>query len=649
MNQQRAELIDSIDRDRNLAHNILFKHRHPDKTPDFHQEIIPLWHSQEQRLIIEAFRGAAKSTIAEEGTIIQALLGEIKNGVIVGSSFNRAVERLVAIAHEIQNNPIILDIFGDMSDDKIWSEHRIVLSNGTMLQAVGRGQSLRGIKYLEQRPDYFLCDDFEDEESSATKESNDKVLRWVMKVLIPALDIKKYRGRIVGTPLDPRAALVKLSQDPKWLAKKYPIEYLDAEGQRTATWPERFPLNEIDNIRDSYMRLGLMRDYSQEYMCKAEDERQKPFKPNMFKIEPQVRTWQGTFAFYDPAKTIGARSAQTGVAVWSWVQNRLIVWDAYGKFYKPDEIIEDIFRVNREYQPVAIGVEQDGLEEFIMQPLRQEMLRRKISLPIRPMRAPRGKIDFIKGLQPFFNAHEVIFHQNFPDLEDQLLAFPSGLVDVPNALAYALKMRPGLVVYEDFTMSNVREEVILYPGPVMLCINATGGYTTCIAVQYSGGAARIVADWVRDGDAIKEIIHEAALEFKQIKLCAPAWHWDKYKNVGLLMHCREAGYQVSTGSAPLKGQSVIKDLLKGISHGQSTMQIAVRARWTLNGFCAGYAREIDKDSRVSDIPVDNVYKTLIESLECYLGGMYDGNVATERNYNYDSKGRPYLSALRSNK
>lgn len=646
MDHERIELLRSITSDRCLAHRILFKHRHPDKTPFFHEEIIQLWHSDEQRLIIEAFRGAAKSTIGEEGTVISALVGEIKNGLIVGSSFNRAVERLSAISHEIQNNPRILDIFGDQTDDKIWSEHRILLRNGTMLQAVGRGQSLRGIKYLEQRPDYVLCDDVEDEESSSTKDSNDKVLRWIMKVLIPACDIKKYRIRMVGTPLDPKAALVRLSQDPEWISKKYPIEYLDHDGLRKATWPERFSIEEIDKLKDRYARLGMIREFVQEYMCKAEDEQQKPFKPGMFRVEPQIRTWQATFAFFDPAKTIGARSAQTGEAVWSWVQHRLIVWRARGGFLKPDEIIEHIFQVNEEYQPVAIGVEQDGLEEFIMQPLRQEMLRRKISLPIRPMRAPKGKMDFIKGLQPFFNAGEIIWNEYYQDLADQLLAFPSGLVDVPNALAYALKMRPGLVVYEDFSMQNVREEVILYPGPIVLCINATGGCTTAIAVQYSGGAARIVADWVREGDSIKEIISEAALEFKMITLCAPTWHWDKYKNVGLLMACRESGYQVNTGSLRLKGQSVIKELLRKLSHGSPSVQISSRARWTLNGFAAGYAREIDKDSRVSDIPIDNVYSTLIEALECYLGGMYDGNVATKGNIAHDRHGNPYLSALR---
>lgn len=647
MGKARADLIRDLSLDRVLAHNVLFKHRHPDITPDFHKEIIDLWHSLLQRLIVMAFRGGAKSTIGEEATIIKALLGEFKNGVILGSSATRAVERLGAIVHEITTNKVILDIFGDQTGSQTWSESKVILKNGTVLQAVGRGQSLRGIKHFDQRPDYLLGDDFEDEESSSTKEALEKALKWFISVLMPALDPKKAIIRLVGTPLDVRATLVLLAQDPDWVAKIYPIEYTDFEGNRQATWPNRFPLPEVNKIRDSFARLGMTREFLREYMCKAEDEQQKTFKSSMYRVEPQVRTWQATYAIYDPAKTQGKRSAHTGIAVGSWAQTRLTVWDARGHFFKPDEIINDMFEVNEKFKPVLIGVEQDGLEEFIMQPLRSEMLRRKITLPIKPLRAPKGKISFIEGLQPYFNAHEVIWNQDFPELRDQLNSFPSGKIDVPNALAYLLVIRPGLVVYEDFTMQHIKDEVLLYPGPVIICLNYNGSYSTAIAVQYSGGTLRIIADWIEEGDCLKDIISSAKLEFSQITLCAQPWHWDRYKNTGLLMQCREAGYTVNLGSATIKGQSVIRNLLKTSSHGLPAVQVSARARWVLNGFTSGYARDLDRSNRISEVPVDNIYKIIMEPLESYMGGMYNAEVASEGNYAYDKNGNRYLSARRT--
>jgi hypothetical protein len=59
-----------------------------------------------------------------------------------------------------------------------------------------------------------------------------------------------------------------------------------------------------------------------------------------------------------------------------------------------------------------------------MQPIRAEQAKRGIMLPIDDQKAPVGKIDFIKGLQPFFNAREVEFVKPLPELQAQLLGFP---------------------------------------------------------------------------------------------------------------------------------------------------------------------------------------------------------------------------------
>jgi hypothetical protein len=131
------------------------------------------------------------------------------------------------------------------------------------------------------------------------------------------------------------------------------------------------------------------------------------------------------------------------------------VWDGGAEFWKPDEIIEHIFKVNDEYSPVVIGVEVNGLEEFILQPLRQEQLRRGVILPVVALRAPKGKLQFIAGLQPFLQSGDITFAKDISALR-QFHTFPTGKIDFPNALAYALKLRPD-VTYENFSMHNVVE------------------------------------------------------------------------------------------------------------------------------------------------------------------------------------------------
>jgi len=57
----------------------------------------------------------------------------------------------------------------------------------------------------------------------------------------------------------------------------------------------------------------------------------------------------------DPARIVRRTSATTGWAVWSWVRNRLIVWEAGATQLMPDEIVDLVFRLNRNYAPVEVA------------------------------------------------------------------------------------------------------------------------------------------------------------------------------------------------------------------------------------------------------------------------------------------------------
>ncbi len=647
----RQQAIERLARSPHLAHAALFKHRHPDATPPFHNELIDLWHSDIERIVVEAFRGAAKSTLAEEAIVTMGCFRRFRNGLILGETFERAVERLRAIKHEFEENEFIHELFGSLMGET-WTESRIVLANGICIQAVGRGQSLRGVKHFDARPDMAFGDDIENEESVITPEARDKTMRWLMSVVMPALD-PKHRVRINGTPLDPESMIVQLARDPAWVHKKYPIRFVDTEGTLQATWPDRFPLDKIAETEQQYIRLGLSTNFKQEYMCEAEDPTVKPFTANLFKVEPTVRTWHATYAMFDPARTVKVTSATTGVAVFSWIANRLIVWDAYGYLWKPDEIIADIFRVDAEYAPVAIGVERDGLEEFILQPLRQEQVRRSYAVPIRAMKAPKGKMDFIRSLQPFFKAGEIIFAKELPILRQQLLSFPTGQIDVPNALAYAMLLRPGQPIYEDFTNTHVVEEVFILPRqPLYLAVNATQMFTSAVLVQVNNGVLSVIWDAVREGDpgaTLGGILADAGAAGGNVKpqLQAPPEHFTGFDSIGLRGAAAKIPARIGQGGLILDGRDEVRALLRAQVRGAPALRVSTRARWTLNAFAGGYAKDVLKNGVLSEFAVDGPYKTLMEGLESFASQLKIGDIGTEQplNWQHTSDGRKYISSL----
>lgn len=649
MTEDPNPLIERLARNPRLAHATLFTHRHPDETPPFHLEMIDLWHSAEPRVITEAFRGGAKSTVAEEAITVMACLRQFKNGVILGDNETRAKERLTSIKHELESNEFIDALFGNQVGET-WTETKIVLKNGVALHAVGRGQSLRGTKHLAERPDMAFGDDMESEDDIVTPEAREKFKQWMLKVVMPALN-PKYKFRVAGTPLHPESWLVRTKKSPTWITRTYPIKFKDGDGEWQATWPARFPISKIEEIEESYREAGGQQEWAQEYLCQAEDPSVKAFTSDMLRVEPTVRTWHATWAMFDPARTVKTTSATTGVAIWSWINNRLIVWDAYGHRWKPDEIIADMFRVDDLYQPVTIGVERDGLEEFILQPLRQEQVRRAYAIPIRPMKAPKGKLDFIRGLQPFFKAHEITFAKELPEARAQFLGFPTGAIDVPNALAYAMQLRPGQPIYDGFSGLNVAEELFKLPRqPMYLAVNATPMYTTAVLMQVNDGAVNVFADWVREGDpgaVLSGIVADAGLEAGQRpRLYSPPEHFGNYDTVGLRGAARKIPVDLSQSGLGLDGRDEIRGLLRRQIKSLPALRVSAKARWTLNGFAGGYSKDVLKNGVLSEFATEGPYKTLFEGLESFASLLRMGNIGEDQpiNYAYTPDGRRYVSS-----
>jgi hypothetical protein len=641
---------------------VIFKHRHPIRTPGFHHIIQDAFHGPLPQVVIEGFRDAAKSTVAEEAFVLGSLFEEFRFGVVLGASLPRAKERLAAIKNEYVVNDAIIQLFGHMQGDT-WGEQKIVLANKVCIMAVGAGQSMRGMRYLDDRPDFVLIDDLEDEESVRSPEARDGMMQWLYRTFLPAL--KKgaagtvaYRVRFMGNRLDADAVIVRISKDNAWYHLQFPImaQHLDGverldlpDGKWMALWPEKFSLDEIAAKRQEYARLGLLHAFNCEYMCEAEDPATRLFKAGDAKTIARVRTWEAVFAAYDPARTVNASSAMTGVAVFSWIGSRLVVWRGDARLWLPDDIINDILQTDERWSPVEIGVEATGLEEFIRQPLRHRALQRHQLLPMRDLIPPKGKDTFIRGLQPLFKSGEVEFVEVSDEARTQLLSFPSGRKDFPNALAYALIMRPGLPIYEA-GREHVTEDLLRIPNqPWYLVLNATNKFTCGILLQVVDGQVRIHADWVREGPpagTLGEVVRGARSDAGgNVRLVVPHNRGSHSGDPALLVaaHSIQAT-DIRTGGDPNRGRLAIGDMLQRRRREQPLFLCHSAARWVLNALAGGYGFSAGRKGELTREPNDNVYRVLMEGLEgfcAHLGGLDRPEHPAREAMGAD--GKPYLT------
>lgn len=619
-----------------LAHDYLFADRHPNQDPGFLRQMILNWHSQKQYLCEMAFRGSTKSTTGEEALAIGALYARFKFAIVFGASLAMAQQRVHAIRREFERNNRIINLYGEMKGP-IWGDTRIELSNGVTIVAMGRGQAMRGSKEEDVRPDLVFFDDIEDKEELAKEDLREKIQSWVFGDVLPAMDDPaRRRVRIACNALHEECLGMRLkkAQDQgtgDFEVSVTPIEYLDENGERQSSWPDRFPLSFIDKEKKRMYGMGRGIEFEAEYMCNPVAPASRPFRKGHMRTVARAKTWEAAYCMFDPARTTGLKSANTGYAAWSWVGGKLVVWDAWGKQLMPDAIIESMFNVQDQLHPVHLGFEEDGLNQWALQPIRQEMVRRAVSLPLLPVKAPRNKNDFIKGLQIYFESGQVEFAHDLPDLVESLVNFPTGRIDAANALAYALRLRPGAPIYESFGARHVSDSIAPVQGrPLWLCLNATRGLLTGVVLQVFDGAVRVFADVVREGDpqtVLARTVGDLQLEFggKPLQLVAGPQHFDRYNNVGLQQAAARIPASIRAATAPAGGRALLTDLLERERASMPMVMVSANAPWTSNALAGGYARVMRDNGMYADDAQDGVYKLLMEGVESFLGLMALGS------------------------
>jgi hypothetical protein len=302
-----------------------------------------------------------------------------------------------------------------------------------------------------------------------------------------------------------------------------------------------------------------------------------------------------------------------------------------------------IFSLWSQYHPMLIAVELDGLEQWLTQPLRDGMLSRGLSLPLKGIRAPRDKKSFILGLEPFFRAGEVKMVKPIPDLERELLGFPFGKIDVLNALAYAVTLRPGAPVYPQFTQDHVAVTPDLPNDLHSLVINAYQSSITGVLLSLSGGRLKVQMDWVME-ESVDASIRAMRMNCAQMGYPATVMiPYERnaptdYSGIGNCLRRQNTPFRVLGKSSQSEGS-----LTDSIRH--KMISVHPKAWWTLNALAGGYCRsQYGRD--VSEVQ-PSIHAAVAQSIECFVSQVQpDDESRANIEYATTTSGRRYISMLR---
>lgn len=128
-------------------------------------------------------RELAKSTIVMMIVLYLVIVRRNKRVIILASATSDAAVKLLGVYRaQIEANERLKYFYGDLRGPK-WTEDYFVLTNRASFMAMGWGQSPRGVKLDEVRPDLLLLDDYDTDEECRNIEVLNNKWQWFENAL----------------------------------------------------------------------------------------------------------------------------------------------------------------------------------------------------------------------------------------------------------------------------------------------------------------------------------------------------------------------------------------------------------------------------------------------------------------------------------
>lgn len=439
-----------------------------------HDQIFDLIDGPNPRVAIAAPRGWGKTSIVALALIARYVIFRMTDFIVyINMSHDAAVLQTENLKRELVGNRDIRTLFGkpknrsasDYEIDESFSKKAWVAFE-TLILPRGSQQQVRGILYKNSRPGLIVIDDLEDPETIENDDIRRKRKEWFHADVLKSVSrlTKDWKLVYIDTLKHQDSLLQELLDSDEWASLRLeacddnykssaPDFVSDADIAADVIYHRKHAImdvfyREFRNLPISTEDATFKQEYFRYYNLSDAVEGDEKYSK---KTEMDLQSDQNieTVIIVDPAKTVKIHSAETaivGIGI-DLTSARLYIRDIISEKMYPDEIYHEMFGMASQLDAKVIGVEETSLNEFIKQPIKNEMHKLGLYFELVWLKSRGGvrsesKMERIKWLVPFYRQGH-IYHNVAccGGLEAQLLGFPrSKLWDIMDATAYIIEM-----------------------------------------------------------------------------------------------------------------------------------------------------------------------------------------------------------------
>ena len=408
---------------------------------------------------IAAPRGFAKSTLCSFLLPLWSICHDENHFIILISNTQAQAKKfLQMIRYEFETNGPLKQRYPALAPHKDkWSDEEIeVKRHGKLahkIVAIGAGAQLRGLRFLQYRPDLIILDDIENEELVDSEIRREDLKAWLDRTVLHVN--AKAAIVVIGTVLHEVSLLNRLVR-----------QALDEDKRSYGRWTRRvFQAIELERSTwEAYQSTDSLHALREQDPESFNQEKQnepvglgyKSFDKPEFWTERRWRgDWPAELAISitcDPACTDKEYSDETAISIAGW-DSRARLWSLdleHNKYTEPDQIIERLLahylrwteheKSHPTHRFVAVGIEKIAFQKYLISQFKQICRLRHLHPHVVELKGDRDKTRRIRQLVPLFVQDRIFLRPEQTYLEHQLRAFPKGRYDdCGDALAYHLQ------------------------------------------------------------------------------------------------------------------------------------------------------------------------------------------------------------------
>jgi len=410
----------------------------PGKEPPLHIEMLMLSMFSKRNTALAVPRAHSKSTLLTFGlNIYLKVFLKHKYNIIASESHDKASIFVQRIRDELKyNKKLIKDFAPNKFETTDWAKSDFVTSTRIKTEAVGYGQSGRGLVFEDSRPDLVFYDDLETTENAGDVKMKDKF----DSDLYPAIARANPNSRriYVGTIINEGSLLADTLKDERWVRARYEsVKSRDIE---------------VDDITDDDMLAPML--YSAEDYRMDRIAAEKKGKLSIFMAEnhnnPTIKDesavfFRKSFKYYkiddirrhldsmniymsiDPAISKSDRADYTVITTVAVNSDNIwyVLNQKWGR-WNPSETVDHIFSEAKVYKPEEIIFETIAYQQALKLDFESKMISRNSWYSIKEAKRQNKEIK-IQQLEPRYRMNTIYHPENdskfVRQLEAQLLGF----------------------------------------------------------------------------------------------------------------------------------------------------------------------------------------------------------------------------------